>query len=74
MTGILLSILNSLKVLIGKNELKAYRGVGMKCTLIINRVYLYKQLVSLSFDYLAYSYLLEYLDNLPYPRLAFRLL
>jgi hypothetical protein len=34
-TGVLLSILNSLKVLVGKNELKTYRGAGVKRTLII---------------------------------------
>jgi hypothetical protein len=33
-TGVLLSILNSLKVLVGKNELKTYRGAGVKRTLI----------------------------------------
>jgi hypothetical protein len=33
-TGVLLSILNSLKVLVGKNELKTYRGAGVKCMLI----------------------------------------
>jgi hypothetical protein len=33
-TGVLLSVLNSLKVLVGKNELKTYRGAGVKRTLI----------------------------------------
>jgi DDE superfamily endonuclease len=33
-TGVLLSVLNSLKVLVGKNELKVYRGAGVKRTLI----------------------------------------
>ena len=33
-TGVLLSVLNSLKVLVGKSELKAYRGAGVKRTLI----------------------------------------
>jgi hypothetical protein len=33
-TGVTLSILNSLKVLVGKNELKTYRGAGVKRTLI----------------------------------------
>jgi hypothetical protein len=33
-TGILLSVLNSLKVLVGKNELRDYRGAGVKYTLI----------------------------------------
>lgn len=28
--GVLLSVLNSLKVLVGKNELKTYRGAGVK--------------------------------------------
>ena len=32
--GVLLSVLNSLKVLVGKNELRDYRGVGVKYTLI----------------------------------------
>ena len=32
--GVLLSILNYLKVLISKDELWDYRGVGVKCTLI----------------------------------------
>jgi hypothetical protein len=32
--GILLSILNSLKVLVDKNELRDYRGAGVKYTLI----------------------------------------
>lgn len=32
--GVLLSVLNSLKVLVGKNELKTYRGAGVKRTLI----------------------------------------
>jgi hypothetical protein len=31
--GVLLSILNSLKVLVGKHELKIYRGAGVKRTL-----------------------------------------
>ena len=33
-TGVLLSVLNSLKVLVGKNELRSYRGAGVKRTLI----------------------------------------
>jgi len=33
-TGVLLSILNSLKVLVSKSELKDYRGAGVKRTLI----------------------------------------
>ena len=33
-TGVLLSVLNSLKVLVGKTELRNYRGVGVKRTLI----------------------------------------
>jgi hypothetical protein len=33
-TGVLFSILNSLKVLVGRNELKTYRGAGVKRTLI----------------------------------------
>jgi len=33
-TGVLLSVLNSLKVLVGKNELRDYRGAGVKRTLI----------------------------------------
>jgi hypothetical protein len=33
-TGVLLSVLNSLKVLVGKNELRNYRGAGVKRTLI----------------------------------------
>lgn len=33
-TGVLLSILNSLKVLVSKSKLKNYRGVGVKRTLI----------------------------------------
>jgi hypothetical protein len=33
-TSVLLSILNLLKVLISKNELKTYRGAGVKRTLI----------------------------------------
>jgi hypothetical protein len=33
-TGVLLSVLNSLKVLVGKNELRDYRGAGVKHTLI----------------------------------------
>ena len=33
-TGVLLSVLNSLKVLVGRHELKTQRGVGVKRTLI----------------------------------------
>jgi hypothetical protein len=33
-TGVLLSVLNSLKVLVGRHELKTYRGAGVKRTLI----------------------------------------
>jgi hypothetical protein len=33
-TGIPLSVLNSLKVLVGRHELKAHRGAGVKQTLI----------------------------------------
>jgi hypothetical protein len=33
-TGVLLSVLNALKVLVGNNELRNYRGVGVKRTLI----------------------------------------
>jgi hypothetical protein len=33
-TGVLLSVLNSLKVLVGKHKLKTYKGVGVKRTLI----------------------------------------
>jgi hypothetical protein len=33
-TGVLLSVLNSLKLLVGKDELRDYRGVGVKRTLI----------------------------------------
>jgi hypothetical protein len=33
-TGVLLSVLNSLKVLVDKNELRNYRGAGVKRTLI----------------------------------------
>jgi hypothetical protein len=33
-TGVLLSVLNSLKVLVSKNELRNYRGAGVKGTLI----------------------------------------
>jgi hypothetical protein len=33
-TGVLLSVLNSLKVLVGKTELRNYRGVRVKRTLI----------------------------------------
>jgi len=33
-TGVLLSVLSSLKVLVGRQELKAYRGAGVKRTLI----------------------------------------
>jgi hypothetical protein len=33
-TGVLLSILNSLKVLVSKSELRNYRGAGVKRTLI----------------------------------------
>jgi hypothetical protein len=33
-TGVLLSVLNSLKVLIGRYKLKTYRGAGVKRTLI----------------------------------------
>jgi hypothetical protein len=33
-TGILLSVLNSLKVLVGRHELKTHRGAGVKRTLI----------------------------------------
>jgi hypothetical protein len=34
-TGVLLSVLNSLKVLVDKNKLRNYRGAGVKRTLII---------------------------------------
>jgi hypothetical protein len=33
-TGVLLSVLNPLKVLVNKSELRNYRGVGVKRTLI----------------------------------------
>ncbi len=33
-TGVLLSILNSLKVLVGRHELKTHRGAGVKRILI----------------------------------------
>jgi hypothetical protein len=33
-TGVLLSVLNLLKVFVGRNELKTYRGAGVKRTLI----------------------------------------
>jgi hypothetical protein len=33
-TSVLLSVLNSLKVLVSKNELRDYRGAGVKRTLI----------------------------------------
>jgi len=33
-TGILLSVLNSLKILVGRHKLKIYRGVDVKRTLI----------------------------------------
>jgi hypothetical protein len=33
-TSVLLSVLNSLKVLVSKNELRNYRGARVKCTLI----------------------------------------
>jgi hypothetical protein len=33
-TGVLLSVLNSLKVLVGRHELKTHRGAGVKRTLI----------------------------------------
>jgi len=33
-TGVFLSVLNSLKVLVGKNKLRNYRGAGVKRTLI----------------------------------------
>jgi hypothetical protein len=33
-TGVLLSVLKSLKVLVGKDEMKTYRGTGVKRTLI----------------------------------------
>ena len=33
-TGVLLSILNSLKVLVGRYELKTHKGAGVKRTLI----------------------------------------
>ncbi len=32
--GVLLSVLNSLKVLVGRHELKTHRGAGVKRTLI----------------------------------------
>jgi hypothetical protein len=33
-TGVLLSVLNSLKVLVGKSELRNYKGAKVKYTLI----------------------------------------
>jgi hypothetical protein len=33
-TGVLLSVLNSLKFLVGRNELKTYKGAGVKHTFI----------------------------------------
>jgi hypothetical protein len=33
-TGVLLSVLNSLKFLVGRNELKTYKGAGVKRTFI----------------------------------------
>jgi hypothetical protein len=33
-TGVMLSILSSLKVLIGRDDLRAYRGVGVKRTTV----------------------------------------
>ena len=40
-TGVLLSVLNSLKVLVGRNELKAYKGAGVKRSLICRNSRLY---------------------------------
>jgi hypothetical protein len=34
-TGVMLSMLNSLKVLVGKDDPRSYRGVGIKRTMVI---------------------------------------
>jgi hypothetical protein len=33
-TGVILSMLGSLKVLVGRDDLRAYRGVGVKWTIV----------------------------------------
>ncbi|KAF2455366.1 hypothetical protein BDY21DRAFT_276724, partial [Lineolata rhizophorae] len=33
-TGVMLSILSSLKVLVGKHDLRTYRGAGIKRTMV----------------------------------------
>lgn len=45
-TDVLLSVLNSLKVLVSKNELRNYRGAGVKRTLITAIECLYRRSVS----------------------------
>jgi hypothetical protein len=51
-TRVLLSVLNSLKVLVGKNKLRNYKGAGVKRTLItmikyvsVNGRYLYPLII-----------------------------
>jgi hypothetical protein len=57
-TGVLLSVLNSLKVLVSKNELRNYRGAGVKRTLItaiecvsVDGRYLYPLIIWLAATY-----------------------
>lgn len=57
-TGVLLSVLNSLKVLVGKNELRNCKGAGVKRTLItaiecvsVDDRYLYPLIIWLAATY-----------------------
>jgi hypothetical protein len=54
--GVLLSVLNSLKVLVGKNELRNYRGAWVKRTLITAIECICRRLVSPPSNHLASCY------------------
>jgi hypothetical protein len=63
-TGVLLSVLNSLKFLVGRNELKTYKGAGVKHTFITAIECISADGHSPS-NYLVCYYTSEHWDNLP---------
>jgi hypothetical protein len=73
-TGILFSVLSSLKVLVGKDDPRSYRGAGVKRTLVTAIECISADGRSLSTYHLARRNTSKHLDHSPYSWMALCLL
>jgi hypothetical protein len=71
-TGVLLSVLSSLKVLVSRDDLRSYRGARVKRTLVTaHRTRFCRRGISSAADHLACCHTLEYLDHSSHSWMAF---